>query len=306
MDRLRAMEVFVAVAEAGAFATAGGRLRMSPPAVTRAVAALEERLGTRLLNRTTRRLSLTEAGARYLESARRLLGEIEAAERTAAGEAAAPAGHIAITCSVTFGRMHLVELVAEFLRVQPRITAAVLMLDRVVNLVDEGVDVALRIGTLPDSSLMAHRIGETQRLLVASSDYLARRGTPECPDDLKSHAIIAFTGLMPGREWRHAAEGGRSAAVTLAPRLTVNDAASALAAAERGEGISLMLSYMVAGAFAEGRLRPVLESFAPPPAPIQIVYPQTRLLAPKIRAFVDFAAPRLRERLARDLPRHPA
>jgi DNA-binding transcriptional LysR family regulator len=292
------MEAFVAVVDAGGFAAAGARLRMSPPAVTRAVAALEDRLGTRLLNRTTRRVGLTEDGARYLESARRLLGEVEVAERAAGGEAAAPTGHLTITASVTFGRMHLVALVAAFLRVEPRVTASVLMVDRVVDLVDEGVDLAVRIGGLPDSSLVAHRVGETRRLLVASPEYLARRGAPARPEDLKAHDVIAFTGLMPGREWRHAGEGGRTAAVALSPRLTVNDAAAALAAAERGEGIAVALSYMVAPQLAEGRLSPVLERFAAAPVPVQIVYPQARLLAPKIRAFVDFAAPRLRRSLA--------
>ena len=298
MDRLRAMEAFVAVVDAGGFAAAGARLRMSPPAVTRAVAALEDRLGMRLLNRTTRRVGLTEGGARYLESARRLLGEVEATERAAAGEAAAPTGHLTITASVTFGRMHLVALVAAFLRVEPRVTASVLMVDRVVHLVDEGVDLAVRIGALPDSSLVAHRVGETRRLLVASPEYLACRGAPARPEDLKAHDVIAFTGLMPGREWRHLAADGRPAAVALSPRLTVNDAAAALAAAERGEAIAVALSYMVAPQLAEGRLRPVLERFAAAPVPVQIVYPQARLLAPKIRAFVDFAAPRLRRSLA--------
>jgi DNA-binding transcriptional LysR family regulator len=299
VDRLRAMEVFVAVAEAGGFAPAGTRLRMSPPAVTRAIAALEDRLGTRLLNRTTRRVSLTEAGARYLESARRLLGEVEAAERAAAGEAAVPTGHLTITASVMFGRLHVVPLAAAFLRAEPRVTASVLMVDRVVNLVEEGIDLAVRIGALPDTSLVAHRVGETRRLLVASPDYLTRCGAPACPEDLKRHDVIAFSGLMSGREWRHAAaEDGRPAAVALSPRLTVNDAAAALEVAERGEGIAVALSYMVTPALAEGRLRPVLERFAPRPVPVQIVHPQARLLAPKIRAFVDFAAPWLRRRLA--------
>jgi DNA-binding transcriptional LysR family regulator len=298
LDRLRAMEVFVAVAEAGGLAAAGAGLRMSPPAVSRALAALEDRLGTRLLNRTTRRVSLTEAGTRYLESARRLLGEIEAAERAAAGETAVPTGHLTITSPVTFGRMHAVALVAAFLRAEPRVTASVLMVDRVVNLVDEGIDLALRIGALPDSSLVAHRVGETRRLLVASPDYLARRGVPMRPEDLKAHDVIAFSGLMPGREWRHAAEDGRPAAVALSPRLTVNDAAAALEAARRGEGIAVALSYMVAPLLAEGRLCPVLERFAPAPVPVQIVYPHARLLAPKIRAFVAFAVPWLRRHLA--------
>lgn len=292
------MEVFVAVAEAGTFATAAARLGMSPPAATRAVAALEDSIGVRLLNRTTRRLSLTEAGALYLTSTRRLLDEIGAAERLAAGEEAVPSGHLTITCSVTFGRIYVVDLIAAFLELQPRVTASVRMLDRVVNLVEEGIDVAIRIGALPDSSLRSCRIGETRRVLVASPDYLERCGTPQRPDDLKAHAVIALTGLMPHRELRHVVEDGRIANVALSPRLWLNDAAAALHAAEHGEGIAVALSYMVAAHVAQGRLTPVLEDFAPPPIPIQIVYPEARLLAPKIRAFMDFAAPWLRKRLS--------
>ncbi len=298
MDRLRAMEVFVAVNEAGSFAAAAARLRMSPPAVTRAVSALEERLGVRLLHRTTRSLGLTEAGARYLEGARRLLAEFEAAEREAVGETAMPTGHLTVAASVTFGRMHVAPVLAAFLRAEPRVTASLLMADRVVNLVEEGIDVAVRIGALPDSSLVARRVGGTRRLLVASPDYLARRGAPARPEDLRLHDVIAFTGLMPTREWRHVREDGRAEAVALLPRLELNDAAAALAAAERGEGITLALCYMAAPLLAQGRLSVVLESFTLPAAPIQLVYPQSRLLAPKIRAFLDFTAPRLKERLA--------
>lgn len=302
MDRLRLMEVFVAVSEAGSLAAAAARLRMSPPAVTRAVAALEDRLGTRLLHRTTRRLALTEAGARYLDGARRLLAEFEAAERAAVGEAATPTGHLTVAASVTFGRMHVAPVLADFLQAEPRVTAALLMADRMVNLVEEGIDVAVRIGALPDSSLVARRVGETRRILVASPGYLARRGAPARPEDLRRHEVIAFTGLMPGREWRHIGEDGRAATIALAPRLEVNDAAAALAAAERGDGITLALCYMAAAMVAEGRLAVVLDRFTPPAVPIQLVYPQARLLAPKIRAFIDFAAPRVRQRLGEGAP----
>lgn len=297
MDRLRLMEVFIAVSEAGSLAAAAARLRMSPPAVTRAVAALEERLGARLLNRTTRRLALTEAGARYLQGARRLLAEFEAAERAAVGEAATPTGHLTVAASVTFGRMHVAPVLAAFLQAEPRVTASLLMADRVVNLVEEGIDVAVRIGALSGSSLVARRVGETRRILVASPDYLARRGAPARPEDLRLHEVIAFTGLMPGREWRHRGEDGRAATIALAPRLELNDAAAALAAGERGEGITLALCYMAAAKVAEGRLAVVLERFTLPAAPTQLVYPQARLLAPKIRAFIDFAVPRMKRRL---------
>lgn len=297
MDRLRLMEIFIAVNDAGSFAAAAVRLRISPPAVTRAVSALEDRLGVRLLNRTTRSLSLTEAGARYLESARRLVAEFETAERAAGGEAATPTGHLTVAASVTFGRMHVAPVLAEFLRAEPHVTASLLMADRVVNLVEEGIDVAVRIAALPESSLVARRIGETRRLLVASPGYIARRGAPARPEALPLHDVIAFTGLMPAREWRHLREDGSADTVALAPRLEVNDAAAALAAAERGDGITVALCYMAAPLLADGRLVVVLERFTPPAVPIQLVYPQARLLASKIRAFIDFAAPRLKARL---------
>ncbi len=296
MDRLHQMEVFVAVAEAGSLARAGARLRISPPAVTRAVAALEERLGARLFNRTTRSLSLTEAGQRFLESARRLLSEIDSAEKDALGESATPSGHLTVTASVTFGRWVLAPVVGDFLREHSRVTASLLLLDRVVSLVDEGIDVAVRIGELPDSGLIARRVGEVRRVLVANPAYLTQHGRPKTPADLRRHALVAFTGLMPTREWRFG-EGRGAAHVTVTPRLEVNDAAAAIAAAERGDGITVALSYMVARAVADGRLVTVLDAFMPPPVPVQLVHPHARLVAPKVRAFVDFAAPRLRDAL---------
>ena len=184
---------------------------------------------------------------------------------------------------MTFGRLYGVELVAAFLREQPRLAVTVLMLDRIVDLVDEGVDVAIRIGALPNSSLIAHRVGETRRLLVASPAYLERHGRPERPGDLKRHDVIAFTGLMPGRDWRHTSLEGHATGVAHGARLTVNDASAALAAAARGEGIAVALSYMVQQMLADGRLSSVLERFAPSPEPIHIVYPLSRPLAPKVR-----------------------
>jgi DNA-binding transcriptional LysR family regulator len=251
----------------------------------------------RLLNRTTRRLSPTEAGLRFLASTRRLLAELDEAERSAAGTTATPSGHLVVTAPVTFGRAHVAAVLAEFLAAQPRVTAALLLLDRVTSLVEEGIDVAVRIGQLPDSTLVARRVGEVQHLLVASPAYLAAHGVPKRPEALKGHAVIAFSGLLPGRDWRFVANG-RATAVTLAPRLEVNDALAALDVAERGHGITLALSYMVGPRLATGRLVPVLDAFAPPPVPVQIVHPHGRLVAAKVRAFLDFAAPRLKERLA--------
>lgn len=296
MDRLHELEVFIAVAETGGFAKAGRRLRLSPPAVTRAVSALEDRLGARVFNRTTRSLSITDAGQRFLESARSILTELDTAEKAAAGETATPQGHLTITAPVTFGRITLAPVVCEFLSQHPRVTVSMLLLDRVVNLVEEGVDVAVRIGPLPDSTLIAKRVGAVRRVLVASPKYLARRGTPAAPADLKLHSVIAFTGLMPTREWRFV-NGQKPGAVSLRPSLEINDAGAAIDAAEEQHGVTIALSYMVSDKIRKGRLTSVLEAFAPPPEPVHLVYPQSRIVASKVRAFVDFAARRLKPAL---------
>ncbi|MDT8343461.1 MAG: LysR family transcriptional regulator [Thermohalobaculum sp.] len=296
MDRLHELEVFVAVADAGSLARAGRRLRLSPPAVTRAIAALEDRLGARVFNRTTRSLAITDAGQRFLESARRILTDLDTAEREAVGETAMPQGHLTITASVTFGRSILAPVVCGFLGQHPRITASVVLMDRVANLVEEGIDLAVRIGPLPESSLIAKRIGAVRRVLVASPDYLARRGTPGAPADLRHHAVIAFTGLMPSREWRFDTGRGPSG-VALDPTVEINDALAAIEAAEAGHGITIALSYMVDDRIRDGRLVAVLDALAPPPRPVHLVYPQTRIVAPKLRAFIDFAAPRLKAAL---------
>ena len=297
MDRLHVMEVFAAVAEAGSFAGAARRLRLSPAAVTRAVAALEDRLGVRLVNRTTRSLSLTEPGQGYLAAVRRTLADLEEAERLAAGTSGVPQGHLRLTAPVTFGRMHLMPVLADFLDAQPQLTASLTLLDRVANLIEEGFDVAVRIAQLPDSTMVARRVGEVRRLLVATPAYLARRGTPGKPEELGAHDVVAFEGMFPGGAWRFERDG-RPQSIELAPRLAVNDAAAAIAAAERGEGITGALSYMVAPQLAAGTLVPVLAELAPPPVPVQLVYPQSRLVAAKVRAFVDFAAPRLARAIA--------
>lgn len=293
MDRFQELRSFIAVAETGGFARAAARLGSSPPAVTRLIAALEARLGVQLFNRTTRSVHLTDAGLRFAEGARAALDALDAAETEATGASSLPSGRLTVTASVTMGRSLLPPIVNDFLRAHPRVAARVLLLDRVVNLVEEGVDVALRVGDLPDSSLISVRMGAVKRILVASPDYLARRVLPRGPDDLKQHSIIAFTGLMPDREWRYA-HGKRMRRVSLQPRVEINDAVSAIASAEQGEGVTICLSYMVADKIASGALVEVLAEFAPPPVPVQLVYPQGHLVAPKVRAFVDFTAPRLR------------
>jgi DNA-binding transcriptional LysR family regulator len=296
LDRLHEIEVFIAVSEAGSFAKAGLRLRLSPPAVTRAISALEDRLGARVFTRTTRSLAITDVGQRFLENARRVIGDLDAAERDAVGETTIPRGHLTVTASVTFGRSTLAPVVCAFLAQYPLINISVLLLDRVTNLIDEGIDLAVRMGALPDSSMVAKRVGSVRRILVASPDYLARRGAPSVPADLRLHSMIAFTGLMPNREWRFL-DGRSGKAVSFVPRLEINDAATAITAAEAGEGITIALSYMVAEKIREGKLVPVLDEWTPAAVPVHLVYPQGRLIAPKLRVFVDFAAPRLREAL---------
>lgn len=298
MDRLHEIEVFIAVAETGSFAKAGRQLRLSPPAVTRAISALEERLGARVFNRTTRSLSITDVGQRFLEIGRRVVADLDAAEKEAMGETAVPQGHLNITASVTFGRSALPPVVCSFLGQYPRVTASVLLLDRVVNLIEEGIDIAVRVGHLPDSNLIAKRIGAVHRVLVASPDYLARRGVPASPADLRLHSILAFTGLMPNREWRFQ-DGQKLGSVSLHPTFEINDAVAAIQAAEMGHGITTALSYMVSDQIREGKLVSVLAPFTLPPLPVHLVYPHARLVAPKIRAFVDFAAPRLKTALDR-------
>lgn len=296
MDRLHEIEVFIAVADAGSFAKAGARLRLSPPAVTRAISALEDRLGARVFNRTTRSLTITDVGQRFLESARRVLTDLDSAEKEAVGETGVPQGHLTVTASVTFGRSALAPIVCSFLAQHPRVSISVLLLDRMANLVEEGIDLAVRIGPLPDSSLVAKRVGTVRRVLVASPGYLARRGTPLSPADLRLHSMIAFTGLMPNREWRFL-DGRTGNSVSFMPRLEINDAVAAIAAAEMGDGITIALSYMIANHVREGRLVTLLDNLTPPPVPVHLVYPQNRLIAPKLRAFVDFVTPRLRDTL---------
>jgi DNA-binding transcriptional LysR family regulator len=296
LDRFNELKVFVSVAENGGFAKAAARLRSSPPAVTRTVAALEQRVGVQLFNRTTRMVSMTEAGRRFLEHARRILTDLDVAESELAGESTMPSGHLTITSPVTMGRMMLPSIVTDFLHAHPHVTAKVLLFDRITNLIEEGIDVGLRVGQLPDSSLIARQVGEVRRILVASPAYLSKHGTPKDPTDLKRHSMIAFTGLLPSREWVFG-EAKTARRIALKPRFEINDAAAAIAAAEGGGGITIALSYMVARQIGERRLQQVLGSFAPSAVPVQLVYPESRLVAPKVRAFVDYAAPKLRSAL---------
>lgn len=299
MDRFHELRVFIAVADNGGLAKAAAVIHSSPPAVTRTIASLEERLGVRLFDRTTRSLRLTEPGVKFLDEARRILGDLEIAEQEMAGQSNVVSGNLTITASLTFGRAMLQPIVTDFIDANPRINVSMLLFDRVVDLIDEGFDLAVRIASLPDSSLVSRHVGDVRRMLVASPVYLARCGSPKTPDDLKIHAIIGQTALMPNRELRYF-KAGKPARITLPARLEINDAHACISAAERGNGITIALSYMVADALREGRLVPVLDKVMPPPVPVNLIYAHRRIVAPKIRAFIDFAAPRLSSALSEE------
>ncbi|HEX5377071.1 MAG TPA: LysR family transcriptional regulator [Phenylobacterium sp.] len=286
MDQLNAMRTFVSVATLGSFAEAARQLRLSPSVVTRSVAQLEDRLGLTLINRTTRSLRLTERGAIYLESCRQILDDIVDAERAVRGENAEPRGALKVAAPILFGRLHVLPVVNRLLAEHPALSIRLILSDRNVHLVEEGVDVAVRIGELADSSLMAVRLGAVSRVTVASPGYLASRPAPETPTDLAGHAIIAFEGLDATNEWRFR---DSDPVVRVEPRLAVNSADAAIAAAEAGVGITRALSYQVRSAVEAGRLVPILRAFAPPVSPVSAVYPAGRIASPNVAAFVRAA-----------------
>ncbi len=292
MDRWQAMRIFARVAETGSFAAAGRQLGLSPPAVTRAVAALEEAIGTRLLTRTTRLVRLTEAGGRYVEDCRRILADIAEAEAAAAGAYGTPTGTLAVTASVLFGEIYVLPILTEYLDRHPAVSIRGLFLDRVVNIVEEGIDVAVRIGHLPDSGMAALRVGAVRRVVCGAPDYFARHGIPADPGELARHRIIAPTGATASLDWRFGPGAPRS--VTVQPRLACNTNAAAIAAAVAGWGITRLLSYQVAGLVAEGRLQRVLADFEEEPLPIHVIHPEGRRAAARVRGFVDLAVERLR------------
>ena len=297
MDRLQTMSVFVAVAEETGFAAAARRLALSPPTVTRAVSELEERLGARLFHRTTRMVRLTDAGERYLADCRRILAEVEDADSQAAGLHATPRGMVSVTASVLFGRIVLTPILLDFLDRYPDVSVTTLFVDRVVNLMDEGIDVAIRIADLPGSSLAAMRVGSVRRVLCASPDYLTRRGRPGAPADLAKHDTITFTTMTPGGEWTFGT-GGRGPSYRPGSRLIANNADVAIAAAVAGRGITRVLSYMIAPHLAAGALEIVLADHEPPPVPIHVVHKEGGRTSARVRALVDHLA----ECLRRDSP----
>jgi DNA-binding transcriptional LysR family regulator len=285
MDRIDAMAAFVAVADLKGFAPAARKLGLSPSGLTRLIAALEQRLGARLLQRTTRSVTLTDIGARYLERARRILADIEEAEGSAAAERATPNGRLVVSAPFGFGRIHVTPLMSAWLAKYPQVSGELRLSDRVINLVEDGVDCAVRIGQLPDSSLVARQLGEMRRVVVASPDYLGRRGEPADPASIASHDAIHF-GAAASTGWRFI-EDGREIRVPCAPRFITNVADAAIWHAEQGGGLTRVLAYQAADALSRGALKIVLAAFEPPPLPIQIVYPTSRLLSAKVRTFID-------------------
>jgi DNA-binding transcriptional LysR family regulator len=293
MDRLLLMSVFVAVAEEEGFAAGARRMAMSPPAVTRAISTLESHLDVKLLNRTTRHVRVTEAGQRYLDDARRVIASADEADEAAAGINAAPRGHLAVTAPVLFGKLYVTPGIVEYLQRYPDMQVSALFLDRVVNMMEEGIDVGVRIGELPDSSFKALKVGQVRRVVCAAPAYLATHGMPKTPDTLSKHDIIASNSVTHTAEWRFA-QAGKAKLVRLTPRLSVSSNDAAIAAAVQGAGITRLLSYQVAPQIASGELKILLGKFEPTPLPIHVIHREGRTASTKIRAFVDLMVERLR------------
>jgi DNA-binding transcriptional LysR family regulator len=299
MDRLEAMKVLVATVEEGSFSAASRKLGMPLPSVSRKVADLEAHLKTRLLLRSTRKLSLTEAGSAYVAASRRILAEIAEAERAATGEYSAPRGDLVVTAPIVFGRLHVLPIVTGFLETFAAIDVRMVLSDRNIHLIDDGLDLAVRIGALPDSSLVASTVGFVRRVVCASPDFLARHGTPQSPEALTALPCVSFDTLSAAGAWdftpspRHPPH-----TVPIHARFSVNTAEAALDAAIAGVGVTRVLSYQAAAAVAAGALKIVLCEFEPEPLPVHLLHVGQQPLPLKTRAFLDFVAPRLRERLS--------
>ena len=296
MDRIDAMTVLVAAVDTGSLSGASRSLSMPLATVSRKVSDLEAHLGTQLLIRSSRRLTLTEAGEAFLASARRILEDLDEAERAASGEYRAPQGHLHITAPIMFGRLHVEPVALDFLKAYPDITVRLTLADTLLNLVDDHVDVAVRVGRLPDSRLKALRLGEIGWVACASPDYLAERGEPATPDDLADHDCVMFEGLYSTATWTFG-RGSEAKDISIQPRLSVNSADAAIAAALRGAGVTRVLSYQVAQPVARGDLKVILRSSEPAPLPVHLLYAGQSLLPLKLRAFLDFAGPRLKASL---------
>lgn len=290
MDRWQAMRIFVRVAETGSFAETARQMNMSAPAVTRSVAGLEDLIGTRLFVRTTRTVKLTEPGRRYVDDCRRILADILEAEASAAGSYAVPTGTLAVTASLLFGQMYVMPIITEYLDTYPGMTGRTLFLDRPVNIVEEGVDVAVRIGHLPDSGFTAVKVGVVRRVICGAPDYFEKHGVPIIPADLKRHRIAASTSAWASPEWKFA----NDLRVTVDPALDCNTNDAAIAAAVSGWGLTRVLSYQIGPALIAGDLQIVLADHEEAPLPIHVIYPEGRHAPAKVRSFVEMAVARLR------------
>lgn len=297
MDRFEAMSVLLAVVEAGSLSAGARRLRTPLATVSRKVGDLERHLGVRLVLRSSRGLTLTDEGRAFVAASRRILDDLGAAERQAAGDVGALRGGLHVTAPIAFGEHHLLPIALAFLQDHPEIDLRLTLADRQISLADEHVDVALRIGHLADSALIATRVGAVRRVICASPAYLARRGVPRQPDDLAGHDGISFQGFATAPEWRYRGDSA-AFAVDPRPRLSVNTTAAAVRAALAGVGIVRMLSYQVADQLTSGALQEVLTDFAPEPLPVNLLHAPVDPLPLKVRRFLDWTAPRLREGLA--------
>jgi DNA-binding transcriptional LysR family regulator len=297
MDRFDSMSILVTAVEAGSLSAAARQLGTPLATVSRKVSELEAHLKTRLLNRSSRRLTLTDAGRSYVASCKRILEDLGEAERAASGEYSAPRGDLVVTAPISFGRMHVLPIVTAFLKAYPDIDIRLTLADRVVNLLEDHVDLAIRIGALPDSALIAIRVGAIRRVVCGNPAYFAARGTPNTPNDLATHDCVTFEGVTAPEAWT-LTTGKSQTSVAIHSRLVVNTAEAAIDAAVAGVGITRVLSYQIAAAIRASELVVVLQEFEPEPWPVNLVYTSGRLLPLKLRAFLDFATPRLKAQLS--------
>ena len=296
MDRFEAISTFATVADAGGFSAAARKLGMPLTTVSRKISELEEHLGAQLFTRSTRKVLLTEVGQQFLLSCRRVMGELEEAEKMASGEYQAPRGDLVVSAPMGLGTIYLAPIVLDFLAAFPDIDVDLRLSDRMVNLLDEQVDVALRIAHLPDSSLIAVKLGTISHVVCGSPGYLASRGTPETIADLGRHSCVSFTALEAPKEWIFRERQGVTR-VAVKSRLSVTSSTAAVAAAVAGVGLARLLCYQVSGAIAAQELRLVLRAFEPEPLPVSLVYPSGKLVAQKLKAFLSFVVPRLKQKL---------
>lgn len=297
MDRFEAMRTLIAAVDGGSLSAASRALNVPLPTVSRRVSDLEAMLGSQLVVRTSRRLLLTEVGTAYVVSARRVLDELAEAERTVSGEYRAPRGELLVTAPILFGQLNIAPIVHDFLGAYPEVSVRLVLSDNTIDLVEHHVDVAIRIGQLPDSALVARRVGEIRWVVCASPDYLSRRGEPCEPTQLPDHNCIAFEGLQRHREWPFVDAAGAARQVRIIPRYSVNTASGVTDGAAAGLGIARVLSYQAEDSVREGKLVPILGDFAPPPLPVHLVHAPHLQQPLKLRAFLDFVAPRLHDRL---------